>query len=332
MKNWKFKYFEKNTKESHIHVFSSLEMESYIQKLLNDYKLTLSDCKINFLNSTIYIIISIYNTKQNKKTRKKHNKKKILKKKKNLFNNLVYQTKKIATTKTLLNSNKNVSNNNKYHLKSKKQYKIYKPYYLIFNSSYNKKLKLNTKKTFKLNNFSKKLLEGIKAFLKNKYNIIIIIKKLKLALESNLKKNNIKLKLRKFQRSDFFLQGTSILFTFISQANSEKLLTKFIAKELASTKRHKFFLNFLKESFNILINQNFSKISGIKLVIKGRLNNVMRAKAYLIKIGKIPLIAPNYNLTYSEATAYGKNGTLGIKLWILKKTRKQKQCFYNQKK
>lgn len=321
MKNWKFKYFEKNTKESHIHVFSSLEMESYIQKLLNNYKLTLSDCKINFLDSTIYIIISTYNTKQNE-TRKKHNKK-------NIFNNLVYQTKKIATTKTLLNTNKNISDTNKCHLKwkklskkylkSKKQYKVYKPYYSIFNSTYNKKLKLNTKKTFKLNNFSKKLLEGIKSFLKNKYNIIIIIKKLELALESNLKKNNIKLKLRKFQRSDFFLQGTSILFTFISQTNSEKLLTKFIAKELATTKRHKFFLNFLKESFNILINQNFSKISGIKLIIKGRLNNVMRAKAHLIKIGKIPLIAPNDNLTYSETTAYGKNGTLGIKLWVLKK-------------
>ena len=320
MKNWKFKYFEKNIKESHVHIFSSLEIKNYLKKFLNDYELTLNDYRINFSNSTAHIFISVYDTKQ--KQKKLEIKKKYPELQK-FINSILTSKTKTTTTKTLLKKIKknqkffnSILTNNKIktflkknkNLKFKKQYKIS---WLTLQSVNNNKKKLYS--------FSKKLLEGIKLFLKNKYNIILILQKLKLASESDLKKNNIGLKLRRFQRASFFEQGVPIIFAFISQANSEKLLMKFISKELGSTKRHKFFLNFLKESLNLMINQDFSKISGIKLIVTGRLNGAMRANSYVIKINNVPLITLCPNLAYSETTAYTKNGTLGVKLWVLKK-------------
>lgn len=323
MKNWKFKYFEKNIKESHAHIFSSLEIKNYLKKFLNNYELTLNDYRINFSNSTAHIFISVYDTKQKEKELKINKK---YQKLQEFIDSILTSKIKITTTKTLLkkikksqelqklinsiltsNKIKMLLKKNKY-LKFKKQYKIS---WLNIQSLDNNKTKLYS--------FSTKLLEGIKLFLKNKYNIILTVQKLKLASESDLKTKNIGLKLRRFQRASFFKQGVSIIFAFISHANSEKLLLKFIAKELAATKRHKFFLNFLKESLNLMVNQSFSKISGIKLIVTGRLNGVMRANSYVIKINSVPLITLCPNRVYSETTAYTKNGTLGVKLWVLKK-------------
>ena len=282
MTNWKFKYFEKTIKESHVHLFSNLEIKNYLKKLLNDQGLTLNDYQINLSDSTVHVFVSISCIPQKQKL--KH--KKIYKKNQEKITLPSQQKQMYLIAK---------------HYKMRKE----------------KKLKLRTFQISKtMNFFQTKIIESIKTFLGNRYNIIITIEKLKLTPE---KDKNIIFKLRRFHRTDFFKQGTSILLTFISKPNSERLLTQFIAKELALTKRHKFFLSFLKENFNILINQKFSKIQGIKLIIKGRLNNVMRANSYVVKMGKIPLISLHQNLTYSETTSYGKNGTLGVKLWVFRK-------------
>ena len=42
--------------------------------------------------------------------------------------------------------------------------------------------------------------------------------------------------------------------------------------------------------------------------------------AWLAIYSRLPYKPHNKVLTYSKATAYSKNGTLGIKLWVLKKT------------
>jgi small subunit ribosomal protein S3 len=104
----------------------------------------------------------------------------------------------------------------------------------------------------------------------------------------------------------------------VTHKNSAKLLSDFIALQLR-TKRHNFFLNFLKESLNFIINQKFSRIKGIKVIIKGRLNNAARSRHYLIKVGKISLIKIKSKINYSESVAFTSNGTLGIKVWINEK-------------
>jgi len=57
----------------------------------------------------------------------------------------------------------------------------------------------------------------------------------------------------------------------------------------------------------------FSKIQGIKVLIKGRLNNSSRSKKRIIALGKgIPATTVNVNVNSSHAIAYHSNGTLGI--------------------
>ena len=78
--SWKHQYFEKNSKELHTNIFRSLEIEHYLKKVLTTNGLHLHDYKINFVNSTINIFLSICKSKQiNIKTKintKKNEKKK----------------------------------------------------------------------------------------------------------------------------------------------------------------------------------------------------------------------------------------------------------------
>jgi ribosomal protein S3 len=51
--------------------------------------------------------------------------------------------------------------------------------------------------------------------------------------------------------------------------------------------------------------------------VKGRLNGRPRARSRVIKIAKnISVLTMDFNINYSEATAFTPNGTFGIKVWI----------------
>ena len=124
---------------------------------------------------------------------------------------------------------------------------------------------------------------------------------------------------QKWIKTSFFKEGEQILTPIVTQ-NSAKLLSNFIAIQLRNVKKqHNFFLNFLQESLKNIITQNFSKIQGIKIVIKGRINNAARSRKRVIELGKISLITQNSKINYSESTAFTSNGTIGIKVWISEK-------------
>ena len=101
-----------------------------------------------------------------------------------------------------------------------------------------------------------------------------------------------------------------------TQKGSANLLSTFIAKQLKKTKRHNFFLNLLLQNIVLIMNQKHSKINGIKILLKGRLNNAPRSRNKIIKLGKIPLIKQNISNDYSESVSITPNGTIGIKIWI----------------
>lgn len=234
--NWKMKYFEKNTKESHINIFRSLEVEKYLRQELKKEGFELHTYKLNFSDGTLNIFMSIHN--QNKKDSSK----------KNLLKNIAKSLNKFTSNKlniTLTTQIINISDTNK---------------------------------------VVKKMLVSF-----NKFRV------------STLKRLYIPL---------------------MVQRNSAKLLGTFIAEQLEKTKRHNLFFNSLKESLALLINQQYSKIQGVKILIKGRLNNAPRSRNKLITLGKISKITKNIKLDYSESTAFTSNGTLGVKVWISEKLKK----------
>jgi len=97
------------------------------------------------------------------------------------------------------------------------------------------------------------------------------------------------------------------------------LLTKFIGSQLKKIKRHKFFLSFLKQTLTILLNSDSSKIKGVKIIVKGRLNGVPRASQKIIVIGDVPAQTISAKLDYSQITIHNSNGSYGIKVWVVEK-------------
>lgn len=297
---WRSKYFEKNIYESHTYIFKSLEIKQYLQKILKDQGLTLHKYQLNFSNASLNIFISLHRTEQASFISRKKKSKALLDKR---LVKLKREIKKHWKKKHLLN---NMST----RVKFAQTFKLYR--------TYSDRLGADTStksETFKLKSFSNKILKSLNIFTNNKFNINLTVQEIN-SINKAPESQQILLKLRKFERTSFFTEGKNFLIPFITQKNSTRLLTNFIATQLKTIKRHNFFFNFLKESLYLTINQKISKIQGIKIIIKGRLNNAARAKHRIITIGKIPLTTISSDIDYSESTAFTSNGTIGVRVWV----------------
>ena len=202
----------------------------------------------------------------------------------------------------------------------------------IFLSTYKKTTdskkpqKFITKKTELLNKIkSQNILKTLNNFTKNKFHITLKILNLTKHNQRTILNTNINL-------SRFKIPELEQLYPIILiQQNSAKLLGIFIAEYLEKTKRHNLFFNSLQKNLNIILKQKNSKIKGIKILIKGRLNNAARSRTQYIKIGTIPLLTKSRIINYSETVAFTSNGTIGIKIWINHKKLKARTKFKNKK-
>ena len=174
-----------------------------------------------------------------------------------------------------------------------------------------------------IESFLEKLLANFNIFNKNKFKIFITFEQINKNLKQFILKNKIKIikkiliRLRKYKQNKFFKEGINVLFSTIKNKNSSFLLAKYISNQLQKIKRHNFFLRFLKAGLALILNRKISNLKGIKIKIKGRLNGTPRArhKTILIRNG-VSAITLKSNIDYSETTAFTKNGTLGVKVWI----------------
>ena len=188
----------------------------------------------------------------------------------------------------------------------------------IFISTYHKTKtiknnnQIKTKKAELLNKIkSQNILKTLNSFTNNRLHITLKILNLNSHNKQNKAKTNLNL-------SRFRIPELEQLYPLIlSQQNSAKLLGVLVAEYIKTTKRHNFFFNSLHKSLSLILKQKNSKIKGIKILIKGRLNNAARSKNQIIKIGMIPLMTKNRTINYSETTAFtSTTGTIGIKIWI----------------
>lgn len=111
-----------------------------------------------------------------------------------------------------------------------------------------------------------------------------------------------------------------LLFISVFEKNSARLISEAISLYInKNKKKHNYLLFVLKRTLTVLINLNFSKIKGIKIVIAGRFNGAPRAKQRNLQIGAIPLQSFNENINYYNSTSYTPNGTFGVKVWVCNK-------------
>lgn len=166
-------------------------------------------------------------------------------------------------------------------------------------------------------NFWENSLKGLNKLTKNQYKISFKVKWItKKFLKMDKKKKE---KQRINFHNKFIFEIKKLYLVLATQKNTANLLSLFISQYLKTTKRHNFFINKITQSLKSLTEQKHSKISGLKVVLKGRLNNAPRSRNKVIQIGKIPLITQNINLDYAESVSFTKNGTLGVKVWINQK-------------
>ena len=132
--------------------------------------------------------------------------------------------------------------------------------------------------------------------------------------------------MKKYEKGDFFREGINTIFYSIKKDNSAFLLSNFVSLFLKKLKFHNFFLKFIKATLNTFTSSesNRTRIKGIKLKIKGRLNKAPRARVRIIKLGDLPVFSENSTTDYAETTAYSANGTLGVKVWICYKNNNNK--------
>lgn len=186
--------------------------------------------------------------------------------------------------------------------------------------------KYNSYKNILHYKFSNKLLKSISTFINHKTNIFFYFK----VLNQNLIANKINEKekpnltrtltaLQKYEQNSYFKEGVNLLFQSAYHKSSANLIAQFIAKNLKKLKKgHKFFLSFIKDA---LINflYNYNKIKGIKIKIRGRLTKSSRSRGKIITIGNGTNLSDiSSKIDYFEATGFGKNGTVGVKVWIQK--------------
>jgi hypothetical protein len=323
-KKWRTEFFEKKRHELPLYTFKGLEIKSYIERFLETQGIILHDYKQHYSNSTLNLYISYFvlpefvGSKKNKTT------------KVTLINNaggskVVHQSSSIAVQQMLQGSYTTLFNTQTFT-----SYYSIKKYLSIDLLNTRPTLQslarsemaadINAPGELKIEGILNNLFKVLSLFTSNKFNIVVnfcCLNKNLNFLKRTQKKNFILL--QKFKGTPFLKEGIELLFHTMYTSNSASLLAKFIAIQVKKVKRHKFFLAFLKQTLTVLTSSNFSKVRGIKIIIKGRLNGVPRASHKIITIGDVPVQSIDVVIDHAQSTAHNANGSYGIKVWIVEK-------------
>jgi len=320
-KKWKTEFFEKKGHELPLYTFKDLEIKSYVERFLETQGIILHDYKQHYSNSTLTLYVSYFVSPEFVVDEKARSNKITLM-------NQSGNTEILDDIKTPVKTIAESSQDSLFKTQTSRNYYDIKKYLSLHPNtlkSVNKKLivsdnlqgsLVNSKIEGVLNN----LFKVLSLFTNNKFNIIInfcCLNKNLSFLKKTQKKNFILL--QKFKGTPFLKEGIELLFHAVYNNNSANLLAKFIAMQMKKVKRHKFFLSFLKQTLTILSNSNFSKVKGIKVMIKGRLNGVPRAKHKIITIGDVPMQSISAIVDHAQITTHNSNGSYGIKVWIVEK-------------
>jgi len=335
VKEWQNQYIEKKTSETALYDFKSIETKKFISKFFKDCNLSVDSIKLLYNENSVYVFVSYYVTQ------------KLISQK-----NITQQTERISSNKVLKFNNKKIfykflkqiyykkKLKNLFYYKKFLQYRNINRSGLVLNLKASKlkqnnlnfrpisnlRIEKNTTETNYNQSFLNTLLKSLTRFIGYNKTIILICKQSNKNFTEYLNKKKIKLikliltQLRKYSNSDFFKEGVNIIFKSVHENQSVDLFAKFIALSLSKLKKHSFFFRFLKTALTLMNNSTFSNIKGIKIEIKGRINGVPRAKMKRIVIGNSGAnLSILRNINYAESTAFTKNGTFGVKVWIANK-------------
>lgn len=324
-KKWKTEFFEKKRYELPLYTFKDLEIKSYVQRFLEKQGIILHDYKQYYSNSTLHLYISYFVLPE------------FILGKKNKVNKLNLVNKSSGAIKLIMNGNLLNSASkiqrlqlNLFKTQNTSDYYDLRKYLSLHSDFFRlpiqipisiKQVRDNSARYLRVEGVLINLFKVLSLFTKNRFNITINFCCLNknLSFLKKIQTKNLVL-LQKFKGTPFLTEGIELLFYTLYVSNSANLLAKFISIQIKKVKRHKFFLSFLKQALTILMKFSFSKVKGIKIMVKGRLNGVPRAKHKTISIGDVPVQSINEIVDYSQITIHNSNGSYGVKVWIIEKS------------
>jgi ribosomal protein S3 len=324
-KTWKTEFFEKKRQELPLYTFKDLEIKNYIERFLETQGILLHDYKQHYTNNTLNLYISYYITPEFSLSKFSKDENIIL------INNagqkkVIVGTDRVNSTlldyyragadldETLLSK----SNGLRHYYKVKQYFKSNCSKELFEQVSL-EMLPEKIENSIK-NNILNNMFNTINLFMNNKWDIVINFSCTNKDLNffKIYQKRNLIL-LQKFRGAPFFKDGIELLFHVTYNRNSANLLAKFVSSQIKKIKRHKFYLAFLKKTLTVLLNSTLSKVQGIKIIVKGRLNGAPRAKHKIITIGDVPTQRINVSMDYAQTTSHNVNGSYGVKVWVIGK-------------
>ena len=191
--------------------------------------------------------------------------------------------------------------------------------------AYKEKNNVQSKKDLVTKIVNASLIPVLNNYFNKKISVLVRVNDLGKVFENTIIKSklykmehrNIMKRLKFFKNYPKSEELIRLAFIIITNKKSSKLLAKTISYLITNQKRrHSNILSFLKKLFDILIPCKLSKISGLRLLVAGRINGYPRAKKRLLKIGALPLQSFNASVHYSQDISYTPNGTFGIKVWV----------------
>ena len=196
----------------------------------------------------------------------------------------------------------------------------------------------NSKKSLSLL-INKFLLTSLSLYFRNSF-IEIKTQNINKTFKKTLQKNKKSLieykklvkQLKRFTKTDINKEMVKVLVLSLSEADSSKLLSNYIAFYLSKIQKRQFFLFFLIKTVTLLVTKtSFSNCKGLKISISGRFNGRSRAITRTLQIGQIPLQSFNAKISYDEKIAFTANGTFGVNVWMCEKKLFNKNVIISKK-
>jgi len=133
--------------------------------------------------------------------------------------------------------------------------------------------------------------------------------------------NRIKQQLALFKNEVYFEPGISLFCLMNVTKRSSILVAKFVARFFKIFHRSKKivkFLLFLSKFVANTDNMRFkdSKVKGLKIQIKGRLDGAPRSRKRIFEKGRIPLQTISSSVNYSLVHINTTYGAFGLKVWV----------------
>jgi hypothetical protein len=156
-----------------------------------------------------------------------------------------------------------------------------------------------------------------------KFNLINLkLKKKKVLLFETFKANK-KYAFSLFpRRFNFFLDFLKLSILFKENNVQASFFITIFAEifRILQKKKHTKFLFFFNKYFKDLINKkslnNTSTLSGLKLIIRGKLKGKRRKSNAIISAGQTPIQSLQKDVDFAKTHAFTVYGTFGLKLWV----------------